>query len=81
MKQEKFDEAAIKKSLKIYAKSLGIPSGAANAFIDQTLEKTKKSLQKKSIITDQDLSRILVKELKKFNTNLAYVYENRDKII
>lgn len=81
MKQQKFDEAAIKKTLKIYAKSLGIPSGAANAFIEQTLKNTKKSLQKKTIITEQDLSRVLVKELKKFNPNLAYVYEIRDKII
>ena len=32
-----FDPAKIKKELKIHAKALGIPSGAANDFIDRTI--------------------------------------------
>ena len=37
--------------------------------------------KKKKIITKRDLERTVVAELKKYNADLAYVYQNRDKII
>lgn len=76
-----FDEKELKKLLKIDARAVGIPSGAAEIFIDKTLAETKKQLKTKKIITDKDLERIVAKELKKYNSDLAYVYKNRDKII
>ena len=78
---QEFDEKQIKKELKIDAKALGIPSGAAETFIDNTLKSVKKSIKSKTIITELDLRRLIIKELKKYNTDLAYVYKNRDKII
>ena len=39
------------------------------------------SSKSKKIITEQDLNRAIVKELKKYHKDFAYVYENRDKII
>lgn len=75
------DIEALKKELKIDAKALSIPSGASNIFIEETIKNTKKSLGRKKIITENDLKRIVSKELKKYNYDLAYVYENRDKII
>lgn len=76
-----FDEAEITKELKIDAKALGIPEGAAEQFIERTIKGAHKTLKRKSLITETDLNRALVKELKKYNADLAYVYENRDKII
>ena len=76
-----FDEAAIKRELKIHAKALNIPAGAAEIFIDKALKDTKKSLKSKQIITDHDLDRAITRELKKYHRDFAYVYENRDKII
>ena len=70
-----------RKELKIDAKGIGIPSGAAEIFIDKTLSATKQKLKSKKIITSQDLERIITTELKKYNADFAYVYENRDKII
>lgn len=81
MNSQPFDANQIKKDLKIYARALNIPPGAANIFIDQTLSQAKKSLKSKSIITDADLTRAIVKELKKYHADLAYVYQNRGKII
>ena len=78
---ETFDEAKLKKSLKIDARGLGIPSGAADIFISRTIASAQKSLSSKKIITEQDLKRAITKELKKYNADFAYVYENRDKII
>ena len=76
-----FDEAKIRKELKIDAKGLGIPSGAAESFIDRTIKATKKAIKNKSAITENDLTRIISKELEKYNPDFAYVYKNRGKII
>ncbi|MBR0465627.1 hypothetical protein IJJ02_02470 [Candidatus Saccharibacteria bacterium] len=76
-----FDETEIIKDLKIDARAVGIPEGAAESFIERTMKDAKKSLKNRSVITEKDLSRVILKELKKYNADLAYVYENRDKII
>ena len=81
MTEQILDPIKIKRELKIHAKALHIPSGAANVFIDESIKKAEKSLKSKKLITDQDLTRAIVKELKKYNADFAYVYENRDKII
>ncbi len=75
------DEASIIKDLKINAHGVGIPSGAAEIFAEHALAGAKKTLKNKSIITEKDLERAITKELKKYNQDLAYVYQNRDTII
>ena len=76
-----FNEAEITKELKIDTHAVGITEGAAEAFIERTMKDVQKSLRHKSIITESDLNRAIIKELKKYHADLAYVYENRDKII
>ena len=76
-----FDATEITKNLKIDAFGIGIPEGAAETFVERTMKDAKKSLKNRSIITEKDLNRVILKELKKYNADLAYVYENRDKII
>lgn len=78
---QKFDEKTIIKDLKIHAHAVGIPRGAAEIFIAKTIQDAKKTLKNKKIITQNDLERAITKELKKYNADLAYVYENRGKII
>lgn len=72
---------AAEKLLKLHAKGLGIPSGAASDFISRSIASAKKNLKDKSIITDADLTRAIANELKKYNRDLAYVYKNCDIII
>ena len=74
-------EKSLRKELKLHAKALGIPEGSAKAFIDETIKSVNKSLKNKSVITAADLNRLIIKSLKKYNLDLAYVYENRDTII
>ncbi|MBR0480141.1 hypothetical protein IJJ49_02700 [Candidatus Saccharibacteria bacterium] len=78
---ETFDKKSLTKLLKIDARALDIPVGAAEIFIEKSLTAVEKSLKSKKIITENDLNRLIVKELKKYSADLAYVYENRDKII
>ena len=75
------DEKEIIHNLKIDAHAVGIPEGAADTFIERTIKDVKKSLKNRSIVTEKDLQRAILKELKKYHADLAYVYENRDKII
>lgn len=78
---EVFDKKVLARELKVEAKALGIPIGAAEIFISKTIDGVEKKLAKKKIITKRDLERATVAELKKYNADLAYVYEIRDKII
>ena len=68
-------------NLKIHAKALDIAPAAANIFIKKSLKAAEKSLKKRKIITKSDLIRAVAKELNKYNPDLAYVFENYDKII
>ncbi|MBO7657341.1 hypothetical protein J6S55_01725 [Candidatus Saccharibacteria bacterium] len=71
----------IESTLKVHAKALGIPSGAAETFIKKSLTAAEKSLKNRKVITNSDLERAIFKELAKYHKDLAYVYENYDKII
>ena len=76
-----FDFTTITENLKIDARGLGIPDGAADLFIKNTVKSLQKSLKSKPLITEKDLNRLIAKELKKYNADFAYVYQNRDTII
>lgn len=69
------------KILKIHSKALGIPSGSAEVFIKKSIAAAEKSLKNRKIIVRNDRVRAITKELKKYNKDLAYVYENFNKII
>ncbi|MBR2840033.1 hypothetical protein IKE82_01745 [Candidatus Saccharibacteria bacterium] len=71
----------IKHELKIDAHALDIPTSSANIFIDRTITAALKKLQNHSIITETDLRNAISKELRKYHSDFAYVYQNRDKII
>ena len=74
-------EKSLKKALKIHARALDIPEGSAEIFINKSVAAAKKALAKHKFITDQDITRVVAKELKKYHADLAYVYANYDKII
>lgn len=76
-----FDIKTIQQNLRLDARGLGIPDGAAEVFISRTLKAAEKSLKSKQIITEKDLTRAIVKELKKYHADFAYVYQNRDTIV
>lgn len=77
------DEAIkkIRKELEFQARGLRIPEAAADEFIKITLDAVYKDLVGRKIITVDDIKRRVVKELKKYNKDFAYVYENYDIII
>ena len=46
-------EKELKRELKVHAKALGIPAGAADSFINETIKSVKTNLKKKTVITTQ----------------------------
>lgn len=81
MSSDIFSEVALRRDLSLEAKSLGIPAGSADIFIDKTIAAVKKKIGSRKILTQLDLTRMVVSELKKYNSDFAYVYQNHDKII
>ena len=67
--------------LKSEAKILGLPEGSLDPIISRVLRAVLTWLENRSIITKSDLERVVVGELKKYSSDLALAYENREKMI
>ncbi len=80
-KSEIFDAEALRDEIVRSAKAIGLPSGSATMIADKVAEKTALWVCKRSAVTADDLSRQVAKEVKKYSADLAYVYQNRGKII
>ena len=63
------------------AKVLKISENVAKTIAEKAAGEVEKWVQKRSAVTVEDLNRQIAKELKKYNADLAYVYQIRDKII
>ena len=63
------------------AKILKIHSGFAELIVERVVFQVNDFLSKHKIVTKEEVEKIVIKELKKYNKDLAYIYHNRDKII
>lgn len=81
MSEVKFSKKLLKKDLLREAKVLNLHIGAVEIMIDKVVMDIEAKLLDKKVITDKELEKIVVGELKKYDKDLAYVYANRDKII
>lgn len=77
----KLSKKKIHEDIKREAKVLGMHSGAAEIIADKVTEKVLDWGKKRSTITEADLNAKLAKEIKKYNEDLAYLFESREKII
>lgn len=75
------EQKTLAKQVACDAKGVGVPAGATKAMADQIAERVVSWAKKRNTITEADLYRRLAKESKKYSPDLAYVYENHDKII
>lgn len=75
------ERATLTKQITCDAKGVGVPTGAAKVMADRIAEKVLDWANVRGTMTEADLYRQLAKEAKKYSGDLAYVYENRDKII
>lgn len=79
-KQLCFSEKELTRELKIHAKAIGLPSGAAEDFIKLTMKSITKRLSRGNY-PPATVRNVVAIELKKYSPDLAYAYKNHDKII
>lgn len=77
----KLSKSKLHEEIKREAKVLGIHPGTAEIIADKVVEKIMTWSKKRSMITEEDLYARLAKEIKKYNEDLAYLFESKDKII
>ena len=76
-----YSSAELKKNILLNAKSLRIPEAWAKQIADRVVKNIDKWIADKELITEDDLRKQIVKELKVLEPNLAFAYRNHDKII
>jgi hypothetical protein len=81
MATTKLSKKKVHENIKREAKVLGMHAGTAEIIADKVTEKIMKWSEKRSMITEEDLNARLAKELKKYNEDLAYLFESKGKII
>lgn len=63
------------------AKVLNMQAGAAEIIAKKVTEAIIKWSKNRAAVTEVDLNQQLAKETKKFNADLAYLFESKNKII
>lgn len=76
-----FSEKGLKEELLREAKALKMPVGAAEVVASRVAEQVSKWAAKRSVVTMDDIYRRIALEAEKYSADLAYVYQNRGKII
>ena len=81
MGMAKLSKKKIHEDIKREAKVLGLHLGSAEMIADKVTDKVMAWTKKRSMITEDDLNMKLAKEIKTYNTDLAYLFESKGKII
>ena len=77
----KFSEEQLVEDLKHEAKVLKLEQGAAELIATQVAKKIKQWITNMPTITQSDLDRQIMAEVKKYNKDLAFILGERNKII
>lgn len=73
-------ELVVKDLLK-QARALNISKPATEKYASVVAERVEKWVLARGKVTEDDLNTIIAKEVKKYNRDIAFIYENRGKII
>ena len=76
-----FDRNALISELLEESKSTKIYPDAAKRIASLVADDVEKWLVKRTMVTESDYESIVYQKILKYNSDLAYIYLNRDKII
>lgn len=76
-----FDKNTLEKDICCEAKLLKIPAGAAKELAHKVANDVEKWASKRPGLTKADLDKRVTAELRKYNDDLSFIYQNRGKII
>lgn len=63
------------------ARVVQLPMGTAEVIAEKVAEVTARWMKRRGAVTMSDLNRQVAKEMQKYSADLAYIYQNRGKII
>ncbi len=81
MTTSKLSKKKIHEDIKREGRVLGLHAGAVEVIADKVTDKILTWGKKRSAITENDLYQRMAKELKKYNEDLAYLFESRNKVL
>lgn len=73
-------ELVVKDLLK-QARALNISEAVVEEYAGKVGEKVEKWVRARGGVTEDDVNSIIAREIKKYNRDIAFIYENRGKII
>ena len=76
-----YSRNTVKQDIIQYGAGLGLPKGWLEQIAEITTKAVDDWISDKAYVTEDDIRRKVVFELKRLNTDIAYAYENYDKII
>ena len=76
-----FNRQQLLSELKHEGKILNLHQGYVELISEKTIRSLNKWLRQKTIVTKDDIDRKVVQELQKYHKDLAYLYQNQNKII
>ena len=76
-----YSHSGVKQSVLRQAKSARLPEGWAEQIAERIAKATDKWIEDKDIVTEKDLEVFICKELEQLDSDIAFAYKNRDKII
>ena len=77
----KFSEKTLLKDILKEAKVLKISNETAGKYAKIVSGRVASWVDKRATVTQPDINRQVAKEIKKYNKDLAFIYENKGKII
>ena len=76
-----YSHKGVKESVFRQAKALRLPEGWGKQIAERVAKATDKWIENKDIVTEDDLRNFICKELEKVSPDIAFAYQNHDKII
>lgn len=81
VRELEFSEKQLISDLKKEAKVLNLEQGAAELIATEVTKKVSQWVADKTTITQSDLDRKIITEVRKYNKDLAFILGERNKII
>ncbi|MBR0133834.1 hypothetical protein IJM16_01030 [Candidatus Saccharibacteria bacterium] len=76
-----YSSKGIEQNVMRYARSQNIPENWAKQIAQRVSKATDAWIEDKDTVTEDDLRKVIYKEIKILDPDLAFAYKNHDKII
>lgn len=80
-KAEMCTKELVAKDILKQARALNISEAAVKEYADKVGNRVEKWVVARGKVTEADINSIIAKEVGKYNRDIAFIYENRGKII